>query len=756
MKLENRLQQILLTGLALTDVTSAQGFGIGASGPTSRGYQEALPYCGKPRFHHNVNLFFELPDERKRRETSDALLESEQQSEPPSPAVSRSNGNLSWLTNSKKEFRKEERTKDRKLAKGKTGDSHLDSQRLIGGQEAIPHSWPWQVFVKIEGKSGGYDCGGSIIGKRWILTAAHCVPYRPVPSMSYVYAGIHTIHTGPRQKLKVKRVIVHEKYGFPILDNNDIALIELERDLEFTPKVQPICMPDKSLCLPHGLKCAATGWGVTDKFGTQIPNELNEVAVKLIEKEHCESMHSDYSGQLSDQMICAGYKEGGKDACLGDSGGPLACQVEENGPWVLYGITSWGIGCGDPLHPGVYTRVTELVEWIETHSGVNPAISSGDFPQHQCAGQDLGAVLLSSQEEPVTKVPVTSRKETDKSKASVEAATEEPKLQDKPKTNTHSADDFDLQALIEDDLKEVETCGGSTDLAAGSLRSPGYGKKYPNNLKCLWQIKPDINSNEYVEIEFKKNDVGKCADRGHKNNLEPKNDYVAILDSDGQVIKTTLCRASNNSPLYVYSKKSASIFMSSDGSSADNGKGFRMRFKTLNYVPSQCGDKKYQSLASDETIHISSQNFPNRYLGGVSCAWNIVAPLGHQLIVSIDQMDLGGKKGTCGASYTSVTEEGVELKKYCGKMSKKATLNSTIRTSGNSIDVNFEAGKVSQRGFKLKIKAVPANSPKAVRALASSGNAETLAAQSVEQLVTRFEKIWSILKIKLGVSDADY
>ena len=81
-------------------------------------------------------------------------------------------------------------------------------------------------------------------------------------------------------------------------------------------------------------------------------------------------------------------------------------------------------------------------------------------------------------------------------------------------------------------------------------------------------------------------------------------DYVAILDSDGQVIKTTLCRASNNSPLYVYSKKSASIFMSSDGSSADNGKGFRMRFKTLNYVPSQCGDKKYQSLASDETIHI--------------------------------------------------------------------------------------------------------------------------------------------------------
>ena len=83
----------------------------------------------------------------------------------------------------------------------------LNLNFIHSGQEAIPHSWPWQVFVKIEGKAGGYDCGGSIISEKWILTAAHCVPYRPVPAMSYVYAGIHRIHTGPKQKLKVKRVI---------------------------------------------------------------------------------------------------------------------------------------------------------------------------------------------------------------------------------------------------------------------------------------------------------------------------------------------------------------------------------------------------------------------------------------------------------------------------------------------------------------------------------------------------------------------
>ena len=248
----------------------------------------------------------------------------------------------------------------------------------------------------------------------------------------------------------LKHLKVHEKYGFPILDNNDIALIELEKDLVYTPKIQPICMPDKSLCLPHGLKCAATGWGVTDKFGTQIPNELNEVAVKLIEKEQCENIHSDYQGQLSDQMICAGYKEGGRDACLGDSGGPLACQVEENGPWVLYGITSWGIGCGDPLHPGVYTRVTELVAWIKTHSGIGPAISSGDFPQHQCQGQDLATALIKpNKEEAVTSKPSLTSRLSEENKLETET-----KPSEQPK-KTQSDDEFDLQGLIENDLTEV-------------------------------------------------------------------------------------------------------------------------------------------------------------------------------------------------------------------------------------------------------------------------------------------------------------
>lgn len=726
----------------LIQQSAAQGLGLVASGPTSRKYQESLPRCGKPRFHHNVNLFFELPDERKRRSTS---FSTENEVEQP---LERSNGNLNWLDQSKREKRKEERTRKRKEKKGKLPSSHLQSQRLIGGQEAIPHSWPWQVFVKIEGKAGGYDCGGSIIGNKWILTAAHCVPYRPVPAMSYVYAGIHHIHTGPKQKLKVKRVIVHPQYGFPILDNNDIALVELEKPLEYSSKIQPLCLPDPSICLPHGLKCAATGWGVTDKFGTQIPDALNEVAVRLIEKEQCENIHSDYQGQLSDQMLCAGYKEGGRDACLGDSGGPLACQVEEDGPYVLYGITSWGIGCGDPLHPGVYTRVTALMDWVKEHTGIGPALSGGDFPQHQCAGQTPANPLIptGTEAEKPTDAPVTSSKVTSRKDNSGS---------DGKSASSETSSEFDFQGLIDKEVEEVGSCGGSTDLKAGSLRSPGYGKKYPVGIKCLWQVKPDVSDDDWIEIEFKKNDFGKCSDKGFRYNAKPKSDYVAVLDDFGKVVNNrSICRASNGAPLYIYTKKSASLFMSSDASASDNGKGFRMRFKTLPYEPSKCGDKRYQKLSSDETIHISSMNWPNRYLSGIDCHWNIEAPLGHQLVVDIDMMDIGGIKGKCDHIYAKIADSsnGKDLGKYCGKLSKKYLANKTMRSTTNSIDIDFIGGNnAPKRGFRFKVKAVPLDSVKSQRALASS---DSLLLPSNEVIITRIEKLLTILKARLGYSEA--
>jgi len=89
---------------------------------------------------------------------------------------------------------------------------------------------------------------------------------------------------------------------------------------------------------------------------------LNQIHVPIISQSQC-SQRGWYSGKLTDNMICAGYPEGRRDSCQGDSGGPLMCRTD--GRWRLYGLTSWGEECAAANKPGVYTRVSQYLEWIE-------------------------------------------------------------------------------------------------------------------------------------------------------------------------------------------------------------------------------------------------------------------------------------------------------------------------------------------------------------------------------------------------------
>ena len=93
---------------------------------------------------------------------------------------------------------------------------------------------------------------------------------------------------------------------------------------------------------------------------------LNQVTVPVMGRSQCEAFYVDMIGP---SMMCCGYEGGGMDSCSGDSGGPLVCQRKNKGPWFLYGITSWGIGCAEPKKPGVYTAVSTYRNWIQNITG---------------------------------------------------------------------------------------------------------------------------------------------------------------------------------------------------------------------------------------------------------------------------------------------------------------------------------------------------------------------------------------------------
>ncbi|MBZ3874071.1 Ovochymase-1 [Sciurus carolinensis] len=238
------------------------------------------------------------------------------------------------------------------------------SRRIAGGEEACPHCWPWQVGLKF---LGDHQCGGAIINPIWILTAAHCVQSKDNPPSWTVVAGDHdrTLKESTEQVRRAKHIIVHEDFDTVTYDS-DIALIQLSSPLEYNSVVRPVCLPHSTEPLFSSEICAVTGWGSTSKDG-DLASRLQQIQVTVLERAVCEgTYYSAHPGGITDRMICAGSAVSGrKDFCQGDSGGPLVCR-HENGPFVLYGIVSWGAGCIQPWKPGVFARVRVFLDWIKS------------------------------------------------------------------------------------------------------------------------------------------------------------------------------------------------------------------------------------------------------------------------------------------------------------------------------------------------------------------------------------------------------
>ncbi|GAB0100791.1 hypothetical protein DMENIID0001_168790 [Sergentomyia squamirostris] len=219
--------------------------------------------------------------------------------------------------------------------------------RIVGGHEVDIEKAPYTVSVQ--------GCGGTIIHDKFILTAAHCTRYS-INNGSSVRTESNYRNQGGNL-VKIKKIIAHPLYSKFSWTDYDISILELEEKLNFTKKCQSIGLPRQNQNVEDGSLLYTYGWGVTQN-PQEDSNKLRGVEVPKVSQSSC---NASYTGKITDQMICAGYTEGGKDSCFGDSGGPLIF----NGS-LLVGVVSWGYGCARPNYPGVYARVASVRNWIDS------------------------------------------------------------------------------------------------------------------------------------------------------------------------------------------------------------------------------------------------------------------------------------------------------------------------------------------------------------------------------------------------------
>ncbi|XP_049828783.1 trypsin-7-like [Schistocerca gregaria] len=241
---------------------------------------------------------------------------------------------------------------------GITGSDVVDT-RIVGGYQAPPHIFPWMVAILF---NGFMNCGGSLINDRYVLTAGHCLVGVSPKNIS-VMLGINDLLSLQRVLPRVDRIIVHEDFDRDFLhDINDVALIRLAQSVPFNDQVAPICLPQNVEMDYADQLAIVAGWG---RVGQDKPLSrfLLAAEVRVISNDFCRK--SSIGDHIKDNMLCTYYEK--KDACQGDSGGPLVI-ASSDGHFEQIGVVSWGIGCARPNMPGVFSRVTEFLNWIRRNT----------------------------------------------------------------------------------------------------------------------------------------------------------------------------------------------------------------------------------------------------------------------------------------------------------------------------------------------------------------------------------------------------